>query len=255
MRAPYLTATAALALCLVGLARTASPQQAQPKTFSSPGEAARALVQAVRDHDESAIQAILGAGREVTSSGDESLDTLEREQFARKFEEMHRLVKEPDGTTVLYIGAENWPFPIPLTSTNGKWFFDALPGSREVLFRRIGENEERALGACRTRVDVKDAALETPGYQFRTVSDPAGKAVGTTGTRAGRGKMITGIAFAAYWSEYRTTGVMTFIVTNDGTVYERTSAPTRPRGIHERRLPAPPQLVHFVPSRVTTARV
>jgi Protein of unknown function (DUF2950) len=48
----------------------------------------------------------------VTSSGDEVNDKLEREQFTQKYQEMHRLVREADGNTILYLGAENWPFPI-----------------------------------------------------------------------------------------------------------------------------------------------
>ena len=79
-------------------------------------------------------------------------DKLERERFTRKYQEMHRLVREPDATTVLYIGAENWPFPIPLVSTNGAWQFDAEAGMQEVLFRRIGENEVTAIQACHALV-------------------------------------------------------------------------------------------------------
>ena len=36
------------------------------------------------------------------------------DNFAKKYEQMHRLVKEPDNETTLYVGAENWPLPIPI---------------------------------------------------------------------------------------------------------------------------------------------
>ena len=85
--------------------------------------------------------------KEVTSSSDDVEDKLEREQFSRKYQEMHRLVQEPDGSTLLYIGAENWPFPIPLVSKNGAWHFDSETGTQEIKFRRIGENEATAI-AC-----------------------------------------------------------------------------------------------------------
>src|SRR5579864_7353338 len=81
------------------------------------------------------------ATRTFSSAGDEIEDKLEREQFSQKYQEMHRLVREADGNTVLYIGAENWPFPIPLVSTNGAWHFDSDAGKSEILFRTIGENE------------------------------------------------------------------------------------------------------------------
>ena len=85
--------------------------------------------------------------KEVTSSSDDVEDKLEREQFSRKYQEMHRLVQEPDGSTLLYIGAENWPFPIPLVSKNGAWHFDSETDTQEIKFRRIGENEATAI-AC-----------------------------------------------------------------------------------------------------------
>src|SRR6266849_382091 len=115
-------------LLVVGCAGSSFAQQLQPKTFSSPAEATSALFQAAQREDEQTLETILGAGKEVTSSNDEVEDKLERERFTQKYQEMHRLVREPDGSTVLYIGAENWPFPIPLVSKNGAWYFDSDTG-------------------------------------------------------------------------------------------------------------------------------
>src|SRR5437879_1673646 len=140
-RLAKIAALAVLPLLVVGYARIASAQTSEPKTFSSSAEASNALFQAVKNDDEQAVGAILGAGKEVTSSSDEVEDKLERERFSQKYQEMHRLVREPDGSTVLYIGAENWPFPIPLVSKNGAWFFDSKTGTQEIRLRRIGENE------------------------------------------------------------------------------------------------------------------
>src|SRR5216684_8921740 len=107
----------AVLLIMVGFAGSSFAQSSQatpqPKTFASAGEASNALFEAAQKEDEQALEAIVGKGKEVTSSSDEVEDKLEREQFCRKYQEMHRLVREPDGSTVLYIGAENWPFPIP----------------------------------------------------------------------------------------------------------------------------------------------
>ena len=98
---------------------------------------------------------------DVTSSGDALEDKLEREQFSRKYEEMHRLVREPDGTTVLYIGAENWPFPVPLVSKNGEWHFDSDSGKKEILARRIGENELTAIQICKEFATIQNDAVAT----------------------------------------------------------------------------------------------
>src|ERR1700687_5481685 len=140
-------------------------QDAQPKTFTSPAQAAAALFEAAQKQDEQAVEAILGAGKEVTSSNDEVEDKLEREQFSQKYQEMHRLVQEPDGTTVLYIGAENWPFPISLVSKNGAWYFDSKIGAQEILFRRIGENEAVAIQVCEEfALTMKDQEVKPASY-------------------------------------------------------------------------------------------
>src|SRR3981189_799509 len=65
---------------------------------------------------------------------------------------MHRLVKEPDGTVVLYIGAKNWPTPIPLVNKGGSWYFDTDAGKKEILFRRIGRNEISTIRVCQELV-------------------------------------------------------------------------------------------------------
>jgi Protein of unknown function (DUF2950) len=245
-------AALAFTLLAIGHARLSvgqtSQPNSQPKAFSSPGEASNALYQAVEKDDEQAVGAILGAGKEVTSSNDEVEDKLEREQFSKKYEEMHRLVREPDGRTVLYIGAENWPFPIPLVSKNGKWYFDSDTGKQEILFRRIGENEATAIQVCeefamaKNEDDVK-AASEDPitrfaeklvsagaantdnkdgnlfhGYYFRIVR-PNSEA----GASDSRG--MGGLTLVAYPAEYRGSGVMTFVVTQHGVVYEKNLGP------------------------------
>src|ERR1700722_2143446 len=142
-------------LLMAGFANSSFAEDAQPKTFASPGEATNALFEAAQKQDEQELEAILGAGKEVTSSSDEVEDKLERERFSQKYQEMHRLVQEPDGSTVLYIGAENWPFPIPLVSENGAWHFDSQTGMQEIKFRRVGENETTAIEVCNAFVMAK----------------------------------------------------------------------------------------------------
>lgn len=76
--------------------------------------------------------------------------------FAKKYEQMHRLVKEPDGETTLYVGAENWPLPIPLVEKNGAWYFDGALGAQEVTYRRIGENETNAIHVLRGLAEAEN---------------------------------------------------------------------------------------------------
>jgi Protein of unknown function (DUF2950) len=239
----------AFALLSIGQAQLSLSQTSQPKTFSSPGEASNTLFQAVQNEDERSLEAILGAGKEVTSSSDEVEDKLEREQFGQKYKEMHRLVQEPDGSTVLYIGAENWPFPIPLVANNGEWHFDSDRGKQEILFRRIGENEAAAIEVCQEFVMAKNASaakadsedaitryaesLATAaatsndnktsnpfhGYYFRIVTGTNA----SEGTSEGRTKKV--LTLIAYPAEYQSSGVKTFVVTRKGIVFEKDLGP------------------------------
>lgn len=195
-------------------------------TFASPEDASRALLTAVQKHDERAVTKILGTGADLVTSGDRLQDALERERFVQKYREMHRLVQEPGGVTALYIGAENWPFPIPLVSRGGVWRFDPDSGANEIRFRRIGENEVTAIGICHALVaaethpgsdteadslvktalpDVQRANKLVPfhGYDFRILSNSGG-----------------GFVAIAYPAVYRSSGVLSFIVNQDDVVYE-----------------------------------
>ncbi len=230
-------------LLLTGFAGSSFAQDLKPRMFASPGAASEALFQAVQNDDEPALDAILGAGKDVTSSGDDLQDKTEREQFTEKYQEMHRLVREPDGNTLLYVGAENWPFPIPLISKDDKWYFDSDRGKQEILYRRIGENEAIAIQVCQEFAMAKNAASakadsEDPitrfaeslasasaansdkepnlfrGYSFRVLANDSAPAMSGSSTNMP-------VALVAYPVEYKSSGVMTFVVTRDGIVYER----------------------------------
>jgi hypothetical protein len=142
-------------------------QQPGQKTFSSPEDASSALVAAAQSNDEKAMLDILGPdGKEIVSSGDDAEDAQSRASFVEKYGEMHRLVREPDGTTVLYIGARNWPTPIPLLDKGGSWFFDTEAGKQEILYRRVGRNELSAIRVCQELVAAQKEYRSTHGDQY-----------------------------------------------------------------------------------------
>jgi hypothetical protein len=106
--------------------------------------------------DDRSLLSILGAaGNDVISSGDPAEDLNARTNFTTKYEEMHRFVREPNGTVALVVGAENWPLPIPLVNKSEAWYFDTPAGKDEILFRRIGKNELAAIQACSDLVDAQ----------------------------------------------------------------------------------------------------
>jgi hypothetical protein len=128
-------------------------QQPGQKTFSSPEEASAALVTAVQSNDEKAMLDVLGSdAKTLVSSGDEAEDASSRANFVQRYRKMHRLVKEPDGTTTLYIGAKNWPTPIPLVHTANSWYFDTDAAKKEIVYRRIGRNELSTIRVCQELV-------------------------------------------------------------------------------------------------------
>src|SRR5580698_722064 len=138
MRRAKLTSEKSLALIvLTGCCVNVAVAQSQ-KEFPSPAAASIALFNAVQGNDERAMRDILGpqAGT-IVSSGDDTEDANDRATFIRRYQEMHRLVREPDGSTMLYIGARNWPMPIPLVISGQSWRFDTETGKQEILYRRV----------------------------------------------------------------------------------------------------------------------
>jgi Protein of unknown function (DUF2950) len=224
----------AVMLLLVACSQAGFTQQAKSKNFRSAGDASHALYEAVKNGDQNAIRSILGCGPELLSTGDDDKDKANREQFASKYRQMHRLVKELDGTTVLYIGAENWPFPIPLVSKHGKWRFDSDAGSQEILVREIGRNEVAAIQVCRAfqvaRPDQQQTSESDPIQEF-AVGLRSGKDT-TSADRPFHGyyfrpvsKKDSDVLLVAYPAEYRSSGVMTFLISSSGEVYEKDLGP------------------------------
>ena len=148
---------AAAPLLFAGLLSTRSKaQQPGQKSYGSSEEASLALVMAAQKNDGKALLEILGPdGKNIVSSGDATEDANDRATFVEKYHEMNRLVIEPDGTTTLYIGAKNWPTPIPLVDKGGAWFFDTQASKKEILYRRIGQNETSTIRVCQDLVTAQ----------------------------------------------------------------------------------------------------
>ena len=268
----------ALAMLLLACSTAYSAaQQKGQKAFSSPEEASAALAAAAQNNDEKALLEILGPdGKQIVSSGDPTEDAENRANFERRYQQMHRFVKEPDGSVCLYIGAENWPWPIPLAMKGNLWFFDTEAGKKEILFRRIGRNELSAIMIVRELVaaqkeyyatqhseyarqifsdegqhnglywKVSDGEPQSPigplvasavaegynkgqagpptpyrGYLFHVLTRQGKNGSGGAKNYIANGKMTEGFAFVAYPAEYRSSGVMTFVVNQDGSVFQK----------------------------------
>ena len=298
--------TAALALigvcCVAPLLATA---QAQPETkpastapakttttaapagargYTTPEEAADAVVKASADFDVNELLAIFGPeGKDVVASADTVQDKNHAQEFAKEAaaKKSVEISKSNPNQATLIVGEEDWPFPVPLVKVGGKWYFDAKTGRKQILYRRIGANELDAITVCRGYVEAQkeyaqtihddsgvnqyaQKIFSTPGKQDGLYwKDADGKSAGPIGEPVARaleegytsGKtgfhgyyfkilkgqgpsapngainyvieniMIGGFALVAVPVEYRVTGVKTFIVSYEGTVYQKDLGP------------------------------
>ena len=153
----YMGAISAFACCLMlastAIAATSSGQQ----VFPSAAAAAKALVGAARIDDMAALSSILGGdAKEVLSSGDPVADNNARDNFVAKYDQMQRLAYDDRGRVILYLGADNWPFPIPLVKSGDGWVFDTEAGKRELLFRRVGRNELYTIDVLADLADAQE---------------------------------------------------------------------------------------------------
>lgn len=282
----FLRAAVASATFFLVLTCFALSQQANEKTFSSPGDAAMALYNAVRSNDSLTLSAIFGSNTgAIVHSGDDVADKNMRANFINRYAQMHRVVVEPDQTATLYVGAENWPTPIPLAKNDkGAWYFDTETGKKEILYRRIGTNENDAIDILHALVDAQQDYASTlhdrdnsthyaakffsdegkqnglywktndkdqpspigpllvqatnegyarkegtpapfHGYYFRILTKQGPAAKGGTRDYMVNGKLSGGFAFIAYPAQYRNSGVMTFIVNQDGSVRQKDLGP------------------------------
>jgi hypothetical protein len=257
-------------------------QQSNEKTFASPGDAALAVYNAAKSNDQQALNAIFGSNAAtILHTGDDVADKNMAAEFIRRYDQMHRVVVEPDQTVTLYVGADNWPLPIPIVkNSSGAWYFDTEAGTKEILYRRIGLNENDAIDVLHTLVGAqreyassdhdgdktkhyamkfvsaegkqdglywKTSDNETPspigplivsaagegyalkqgqatpfhGYYYRMLTKQGASAKGGAKDYLVNGQLVRGFAFVAYPAEYRNSGVVTFIVNQDGIVYEK----------------------------------
>src|SRR5271165_5997533 len=116
------------------LLATASAQEAGQKTYTSLSDASKALCDAVKSGDKSAMEAVLGtSSAPILSSGDPVQDQKNADFFTQHYEQMNRWGRETNGDETLFMGAENWPFPVPLKkNAAGQWYFDSKAGVEEV---------------------------------------------------------------------------------------------------------------------------
>jgi hypothetical protein len=211
--------------------------------------------------------------------------TEEYHMFVQRLSEKTQLFDHSGSNAVLEIGADGWPFPIPLVKQGGQWFFDTAAGKDEILARRIGRDEIGAINVCNSYVEAQReyAAMDrmgdgvpayaqflrsTPGthdglfwaadhrdeglsplgpliaqarvegyrhtakmlddeqapyhgYYYKILTKQSKLAPGGKYNYIINGRMIAGFGLVAWPAEWGNSGVMTFIVNQQGKLYQK----------------------------------
>jgi hypothetical protein len=171
-----------LSMGAVGVAMGAAAGQ---KSFPTPEEGVRALIEAAQKNDTSTLLEILGPeAKSFVNTGDPVSDRENRERFVKSYEEAHMLVPSGDTKVVLQIGHDEWPFPIPLIKHSAGWRFDTQEGKAEIRNRRIGRNELDVIQVCLAYVDAQ-REYYTRNPMNSTLLQYASKFLSTKGKRDG----------------------------------------------------------------------
>lgn len=159
-----------------------APSTPVQKTFGTPEEAAEAFIKAADRFDLPALKEILGPdGKSLVSSEDAVQDKNRAATFAEKAHEKTEVKVDPKNPmrATLFVGTDDWPFPIPIVQKETTWHFDTKAGRDEILFRRIGANELDAIQICRGYVEAqqqyaleKHDNAEVNQYAQRIISIP-----------------------------------------------------------------------------------
>ena len=141
-----------------------SSSQTAPQSFATPRQAADALIASAESEDVGSLLRIFGPeGKDLVSSSDPVRDKQYIAAFTAKAREKTDIEVDPKNPSraVLAVGKDDWPMPVPLVRTSGRWHFDAKQGRNEILYRRIGANELDAIQICRGFVEAqKEYALQ-----------------------------------------------------------------------------------------------
>jgi hypothetical protein len=240
--------TGILVLGLVNIAgssaQTVSAQATQPtqKTFSTPEQAGQALRAAAGAGDESTMAQILGPdSKAILFSGDATEDKVALAEFVKKYDRMNRWVTMTDGSRVLYIGADNYPYPIPLAqNSSSQWYFDTAAGKGEILARRIGKNELRAIDAVYAMANAEELYFQYANQYTDKILSTPGKQDGlywqVSANQSANPLILDGYSFhvvtgksgyriVASPATYGDSGIMTFILNKDGVIEQKDLGP------------------------------
>lgn len=261
---------------------------ASGQSFSTPEEALDTLAQAAETMNRGELERIFGSeSHDLLFTNDPVADENALSRAAQAMKEGRSLQRVDDNKMLVMMGAKKWPFPVPLVRNGNSWVFDLSAGREEILNRRIGENEIKAIRVCRALVaaekiyalkdrdgdgfteyaqvirsspgrknglywpeteDAESAPLRNlaaeaeaegysaelkaerispyHGYYFKILKAQGPYAPGGKKSYVTQGgRMTEGFAVLAWPADWNISGVMTFMVGQDGVVLEKDIGP------------------------------
>jgi len=271
---------APLSLALAfGLSVTAPVSAEEALRYATPEGAVDAVIDALHDRSVEDLLAIFGDGSEdVLLTGEAPRDRAAAAEFLRKYDAGNFINIVYDEIAVLFVGEDNWAFPIPLSrGDDGLWAFDILEGGEEIRTRRVGRNELDVIDILRGyvaaqaeyRAEDRDgdgvmefaaSVLSTPGtrdglywadgdsplgdfiaqavadgyaidgedhdpvpyagYYYRVLTSQGEDAPGGAMDYSVNGNLVAGHGMLAVPASYGDTGVMSFMVSENGVVMQ-----------------------------------
>jgi hypothetical protein len=256
------------------------------KTFARPAEAAKALGAAYQKGEPKTVAEVLGdKGWRLVFSGDPVIDRHERAWFLSLYREGHEVVAESNSRSVLNLGKDEQPYPIPIVKKGERWRFDPSEGHEDLLSRRMAKTELSAVNVILAYVEAQRAYHEAPrrgdavreyaqklrsspgqrdglfwegqsglaagplaglvesadregyrasregelpiyrGYAYKILTAQGPRAPGGARDYVVKGRMTEGFALVAFPLRYGVSGIMTFLVNQDGVIYQKDLGP------------------------------
>jgi hypothetical protein len=243
-------------------------------SFDAPSDAVEKLRAALSSDDPSALAELIGLKADKLKASEDAMNAYRQ---IREGTRRQVILEDHGDEKVVEIGDKLWPFPFPLVKgSDGKWSFDTQAGLREIVNRRLGENELEAIQTMRNYIvaqreyalvdrdgggvleyaqklvstpgktdglywppdqgdgdspagdNIQQATLQRAqhgdgyfGYHFRILKGQGPNVVGGEHSYVINGNMIAGFALIGWPVRYGETGIMTFMVSHQGVVYQR----------------------------------
>ena len=267
---------AAILLC----AGVRAEDENKQKLFASPDDAFKALIEGMEKNSDDQLLDVLGhAHKDLVVQSDKEATEEGRSRLSKLAKEHLKIEREGDKATACF-GFKCWPYPIPLVKKAEGWAFDTAAGKEEILNRRIGRNELKAIHFMDGYDDVQRAyasadhtgdkvlkyaqklisakgkrdglywplpegSKEDPsplaplfeegqdfvdgngtdipyhGYYFKILTKQGANPPNGKYDYVINGNMIAGFALAGWPADYGSSGIMTFVISHQGTIYQK----------------------------------